>query len=225
MEPHISRTAFEGYLRDGNGKLRTPVEVILTSEKLDEILSHVPADSTFIAAGFEAIVFKTPKGGVVRIGRIRPRLDREEMLQAQEHFEIDGLIVEYLPFVEVGIALEEKIRLAESLADDGYRIFDDQDGNFGRAPSGKACVIDPGSVQRFPLNHVQEAIVGSTHTGYIYDAWLGRVLFHDETLRQSVWYRRSTFREEMLVDRIQSITLGDDGVAKVEDRGPKPQGG
>lgn len=125
------------------------------SEFGERLAMEMPKGSSFLGSGAESIVFKSPQGGVIRVGdqnfskSSRPAI--QEMLQPYRHAIIGPYSVEHLPFVNPAPGLPADIKkdadaIRRILHNKGYDPWDVNPRNISATNEGNYIIHDGGAV-------------------------------------------------------------------------------
>lgn len=118
----------------------------------ERLAGELPEGSKYMNLGAEAMAFRKPDGGVVRISDLLPehsvRPDIPEMLQPYRAAQIGKYHVEHLPYVNNTMPDHSLVseRLSRSLGRQGFEPWDVRPGNVSRTAEGNILVHDPGAI-------------------------------------------------------------------------------
>ena len=122
--------------------------IILKYSAAEDILALVSIGSVPLAGGTYAVVLKTPKGNVIRIGwGENIRYEIPEMLQPMEKKKIGIWHIELLPYASSAGVTEADVQdMDRRLREKGYYLNESSKENLGFLRDGRIVVIDPGAV-------------------------------------------------------------------------------
>lgn len=153
----------------GHPQAESHLASLVARPNAGRVLSEIPPGSSFLGAGEDAMAFRTPQGGALRVGEVGPgtvgRPVSNNVVQSTRAIDVPGDLgsavrVDRTPLAtDVGASglsrrspqtmLSPVNELDQRLAGDGLSFWDRHLGNVG-TEGGIPKVIDPGAVQTLP---------------------------------------------------------------------------